>query len=184
MNGLDIVLLIVVLISGLNGFRQGFIHAFANLVGWLVAFFVAIKYATSLAPMLTMFNDPVVQKVSAFALVVVAVMMVTWFLSGVLQRILNRLKLGPLNRLAGAAFGTVKAVLVILILLQTVSPWVGSSPLWQRSTWVQTLLPYAPWATEQSKKVVTEAKQHFEEDTSSFSSEPQRSEAATKNPFN
>ena len=118
MNGLDIVLLIVVLISGLNGFRQGFIQAFANLVGWLVAFFVAIKYATSLAPMLTMFNDPVVQKVSAFALMVVAVMMVTWFLSGVLQRILNRLKLGPLNRLAGAAFGTVKAVLVILILLK------------------------------------------------------------------
>ena len=184
MNGLDIVLLIVVLISGLNGFRQGFIQAFANLVGWLVAFFVAIKYATSLAPMLTMFNDPVVQKVSAFALVVVAVMMVTWFLSGALQRILNRLKLGPLNRLAGAAFGTAKAVLVILILLQTVSPWVGSSPLWQHSTWVRTLLPYAPWATEQSKKVVTEAKQHFEEDTSSLSSEPQRSEAATKNPFN
>lgn len=184
MNGLDIVLLIVVLISGLNGFRQGFIQAFANLVGWLVAFFVAIKYATSLAPMLTMFNDPVVQKVSAFALVVVAVMMVTWFLSGLLQRILNRLKLGPLNRLAGAAFGTAKAFLVILILLQTVSPWVGNSPLWQRSTWVQTLLPYAPWATEQSKKVVTEAKQHFEEDTSSLSSEPQRSEAATKNPFN
>lgn len=184
MSGLDIVLLIVVLISGLNGLRQGFIQAFANLVGWLVAFFVAIKYAASFAPMLTMFNDPIVQKVSAFALLLVAVMIMTWSLSGFLQRILNRLKLGPLNRLAGAAFGTAKAFLVILILLQTVSPWVGSSPLWQRSTWVKTLLPYAPWATEQSKKVVTEAKQHFEEDTSSLSSEPQRSEAATKNPFN
>ncbi len=181
MNGLDIVLLIMVLMSGLNGLRQGFIYAFANLVGWVVAFLVATQCAAAFAPMFTMFDDPVVQKVSAFACIVAVIMIATWSISSFLHKVLNRLKLGPLNRLAGAAFGTAKAFLVILIALQTLSPWVASSPLWQRSTWVQTLLPYAPWATEQSKKVVAEAKQHFEED---LSSESQDSESATKNPFN
>lgn len=184
MNGLDLFLLIIVVIGGLNGLRQGFIQAFANLVGWFLALFIAAKYATSLAPFMVMASDPVVQKVAAFALIVLLIVIATWLFTGFLQRVLHLLKLGPLNRLAGAVFGTLKALLVILILLQTLSPWVSSSPKWQQSSWVQALLPYAPWATEQSKKVVAEAKQHFKEDRSSLSSEREDSETATKNPFN
>lgn len=184
MNGLDLFLLIIVVIGGFNGLRQGFIQAFVNLLGWLLAFVMAVKYATHLAPVMLMFSDPVVQKVAAFALIVLVVVIATWLLTGFLQRVLHLLKLGPLNRLAGAIFGSLKALLVILILLQTLSPWVESSPKWQQSSWVQALLPYAPWATEQSKKVVAGAKQHFKEDHASLSSERDSSEAATKNPFN
>ena len=184
MNGLDLFLLIIVVLGGLNGLRQGFIQAFANLVGWFVAFFIAAKYASSIAPLMLMASDPVVQKVAAFALIVLLVVIATWLFTGFLQRVLHILKLGPLNRLAGAIFGSLKALLVILILLQTLSPWVASSPKWQQSSWVQALLPYAPWATEQSKKVVAEAKQHFKEDHASLSSEREDSGAATKNPFN
>lgn len=36
MNAIDIFLLIILLIGGLNGLRQGFIKAFANLVGWIL----------------------------------------------------------------------------------------------------------------------------------------------------
>ncbi|WP_122898682.1 CvpA family protein [Acinetobacter sp. B51(2017)] len=184
MNGLDLFLLIIVVIGGVNGLRQGFIQAFANLIGWFVAFFIALKYATTLAPLMVISSDPVLQKVAAFALIVLVIVIATWLLTGFLQRVLHILKLSPLNRLAGAVFGILKALLVILILLQTLSPWVASSPKWQQSTWVQALLPYAPWATEQSKKVVAEAKQHFKEDHSSLSSEREDSETATKNPFN
>jgi membrane protein required for colicin V production len=183
MNGLDLFLLIIVVIGGLNGLRQGFIQAFANLVGWIIAFFVAAKYAASIAPMMVMASDPVVQKVAAFALLVLLLVIATWLASSFLQRVLHILKLGPLNRLAGGVFGTLKALLVILILIQTLSPWVASSPKWQQSKWIQALLPYAPWATEQSKKIVSGAKQHFKEDSSSLSSEREGSEAATKNPF-
>ena len=184
MNGLDLFLLIIVVIGGLNGLRQGFIQAFANLVGWFVAFLLAAKYAASIAPMMVMATDPVVQKVAAFAFIVLLIVIATWLLSGFLQRVLNRLKLGLFNRVAGATFGVLKALLVILILIQMLSPWVASSPKWQQSKWVQTLLPYAPWATEQSKKVVAEAKQHFKEDHPSLSAERESSGAATNNPFN
>ncbi|MGL6081651.1 MAG: CvpA family protein, partial [Gammaproteobacteria bacterium] len=49
MNVIDIFLLIILLIGGLNGLRQGFIKAFANLVGWIFALIVAAKYSTLLA---------------------------------------------------------------------------------------------------------------------------------------
>ena len=65
MNTIDIVILILLLIGGLNGLRQGFIKAFANLVGWIFALIVAAKYATVLAPSMTVLShDPVVQNCS------------------------------------------------------------------------------------------------------------------------
>jgi membrane protein required for colicin V production len=45
MNTLDIIILIILLIGGLNGLRQGFIKAFANLIGWIFALVIGAKYA-------------------------------------------------------------------------------------------------------------------------------------------
>lgn len=187
MNGLDLFLLIIFVIGGLNGLRQGFVKAFANLVGWFLALVIAAKYTTALAPSMQMLSvDPVIQKISAFAFIVFSIIVCTWFVSGFLNRVLKKLKLGPLNRLAGGAFGTLKGLLIVLITLQGAAPWVSSSPTWQQSKWVQMLLPYAPWATEKSKQVVSGAKQHFdrEEVSSLSSSEQDRSDTATNNPFN
>jgi membrane protein required for colicin V production len=69
---------------------------------------------------------------------------------------LKSLKLGPLNRLAGGAFGSLKGLLIVLITMQGL-PWVESSPHWKQSKFVQVLLPYAPLATELSKDAANEA---------------------------
>ena len=62
MNTLDIVILVILIIGGLNGLRQGLVTAFANLVGWIFALIVGAKYATILAPsMASLSQDPVVQ---------------------------------------------------------------------------------------------------------------------------
>lgn len=162
MNTIDIVILILLLIGGLNGLRQGFIKAFANLVGWIFALIVAAKYAVVLAPSTTaLSSDPVVQKIAAFAFIVLVIVVLTWIVTAVLNGVLKSLKLGPLNRLAGGAFGTLKGLLIVLITIQGVGPWVESSPYWKQSKFVQTLLPYAPWATELSKDAANEALQHI-----------------------
>ena len=106
MNTLDIIILIILLIGGLNGLRQGFIKAFANLVGWIFALIVGAKYAVILAPaMSSLSQDPVVQKIAAFAFIVLIIVVCTWIVSALLNGLLKSLKLGPLNRLAGGAFG-------------------------------------------------------------------------------
>ena len=162
MNAIDIVILILLLIGGLNGLRQGFIKAFANLVGWIFALIVAAKYATVLAPsMSALSSDPVVQKIAAFAFIVLVIVVLTWIVTAILNSVLKSLKLGPLNRLVGGAFGTLKGLLIVLITIQGVGPWVESSPYWKQSKFVQSLLPYAPWATELSKDAANEALQHI-----------------------
>lgn len=192
MNTIDIVILILLLIGGLNGLRQGFIKAFANLVGWIFALIVAAKYAVVLAPSTTaLSSDPVVQKIAAFAFIVLVIVVLTWIVTAVLNGVLKSLKLGPLNRLAGGAFGTLKGLLIVLITIQGVGPWVESSPYWKQSKFVQTLLPYAPWATELSKDAANEALQHIKSkdavpssDIASDAKENRSSaDGSTNNPF-
>ena len=95
MNTLDIIILIILLIGGLNGLRQGFIKAFANLVGWIFALIVGAKYAVILAPaMSSLSQDPVVQKIAAFAFIVLIIVVCIWIVSALLNGLLKSLKLG------------------------------------------------------------------------------------------
>ncbi|MBL8321528.1 MAG: CvpA family protein [Acinetobacter sp.] len=162
MNTIDVFILIILLTGGLNGLRQGFIKAFANLTGWILALIVAAKYASVLAPsMSSLSSDPVVQKIAAFAFIVLMIVVLTWLVTYFLNGILKTLKLGPLNRLAGGVFGGLKGLLVVLITIQGVGPWVESSPHWKQSKFIQALLPYAPWAAQMSKEAANEALHHI-----------------------
>ncbi len=181
MNTIDIVILIILLIGGLNGLRQGFIKAFANLAGWILALIVAAKYASILAPsMHSLSADPVVQKIAAFAFIVLMIVVLTWIVTYLLNGILKSLKLGPLNRLAGGIFGGLKGLLVVLITIQGVGPWVESSPHWKQSKFIQSLLPYAPWAAQMSKEAANEALHHIQSEDQPKSSDAS-SEIANKN---
>ncbi|MBJ8451927.1 CvpA family protein [Acinetobacter bereziniae] len=196
MNTLDIIILIILLIGGLNGLRQGFVKAFANLIGWIFALIVGAKYANIIAPsMSALSQDPVVQKIAAFAFIVLVIIVLTWIATAILNQILKSLKLGPLNRLAGGALGTLKGLFIVLITMQGLGPWVDSSPTWKQSKFIQTLLPFAPLASEISKDAANEALNHIHSqahsddaavrntERSSTSEEDDQSAHSTKNPF-
>jgi len=196
MNTLDIIILILLLIGGLNGLRQGFVKAFANLIGWIFALIVGAKYANIIAPsMSALSQDPVVQKIAAFAFIVLVIIVLTWIVTALLNQILKTLKLGPLNRLAGSALGTLKGLFIVLITMQGLGPWVESSPTWKQSKFIQTLLPFAPLASEISKDAANEALNQMtsegallhrpstEMEDSERASVDQRSDHSTKNPF-
>lgn len=195
MNKLDIVLLIILLIGGLNGLRQGIVKACANLIGWILALVMGAKYATHLAPsMSALSQDPVVQKIAAFACIALFIIVATWLVSSALNRILKSLKLGPLNRLAGGAFGTLKGLVIVLIFMQGIGSFVESSLYWKQSKIVQSLLPYAPMATALTKDTAVKALSHMKSDDTRNSSsgrhnanEPnikdESSSQSTKNPF-
>lgn len=193
MNTIDVFILIILLTGGLNGLRQGFIKAFANLTGWILALIVAAKYASILAPsMRSLSSDPVVQKIAAFAFIVLMIVVLTWLVTYFLNGILKTLKLGPLNRLAGGVFGGLKGLLVVLITIQGVGPWVESSPHWKQSKFIQALLPYAPWAAQMSKEAANEALHHIhaEDEHKSSAASPETlnrkerpSGESTNNPF-
>lgn len=193
MNTVDIVIAVIVVLGGVSGLRQGLIQALANLVGWLLALFIAVKYAGDLAPAMSVLShDVVVQKIAAFAVLVLMVMALTWFVSIVVNKLFVTLNLGPLNRLAGGCLGMVKSIFVVLIVMQGVEPWVHSMQSWKQSKIIQSLSPYAPLATELTKDVAHEAIARFNQTEAksaspvgpSDSSMKRTSGHATENPFN
>lgn len=194
MNTLDIIIVFLLMFGGINGLRQGLLKALANLVGWVLALFMAAKYANDLAPLMSALSqDAVVQKITAFAVIVLIIVMLTWLISALLNKVLTKLKLRPLNRLAGGFFGSVKSLFIVLIAMQGIEPWVHSANFWKHSKMVQSLMPYAPLATEVSKEVTQEAIQHFHEDEkrvgkpSTHSAEPSADRSGSahskENPF-
>ena len=193
MNNIDIFILIVLLIGGLNGLRQGFVNAFANFVGWIFALIIGAKYANKIAPTMSILSqDPVVQKIAAFAFIVLLIVVLTWIVTATLNRVLKTLKLGPLNRLAGGAFGTLKGLMIVLISMQGIGSFVESSPHWKQSKFIQALLPYAPMATEFTKETANKAMDQIKTKDSNdaeirrsnaSSEETDSSSNSTKNPF-
>ena len=196
MNYIDIFILIILLIGGLNGLRHGFVKAFANLIGWIFALILGAKYANLVAPaMSALSQDPVVQKIAAFAFIVMVIIVSTWIITALLNGILKTLKLGPLNRLAGGAFGTLKGLMVVLITMQGLGSFVESSPHWKQSKMIQFLLPFAPMATEFSKETASKAfdemkpeedseiKSHFDSAQNDQKKSENSSSNSTKNPF-
>lgn len=162
MNTLDIIVCIVVVVGGISGLRQGLIQALANLVGWVLALYTGAKYANDVAPMMSgLSQDMVVQKIAAFAFIALIIIVLTWIVSAICNRLLKSLNLGPINRVAGSCLGVIKSLFVVLIMMQGAEPWVHTAQNWKQSKMVQLLMPYAPIATEISKDAAQEAIQHF-----------------------
>lgn len=160
MSYLDIVLIVILLAGGLNGLRVGLIQALANLVGWFFAFFFAVKFYADFAPHFVNFSDKIwAQQVYAFAAIVIAVIVCTWIITAILQKTFKTLKLAPLDRAIGGAFGGLKSLIFILVTLHLVSPWASQTVSWKNSQVIQTLVPYTPIAMKWSKKV----RQHAED---------------------
>ncbi|MEB3766402.1 CvpA family protein [Acinetobacter sp. MD2] len=167
MNVIDLVLVIVLIVGGLGGLRQGLIKSLANLIGWVCALILGARYTNDLAPFMTgLSHDAVVQKIAAFAFIVLIVVVFTWLISAICNKLLSSLKLGPVNRLAGGIFGSLKSLLIVLITMQGIEPWVQTAQFWKQSKMVQTLLPYAPLAAEASKEIASDTIEHLNQNES------------------
>lgn len=159
-NYIDIALLIVLLMGFVQGLYIGFVQIVFNLVGWAIALILAIKYYDDVAPLMAWASESIWQQnVLAFIIIVLSIMMMIWGLAFLLDQTFKKLKLSPVNRALGGIFGVSKSTVVILILLNILTPIFGKMPMWQQSQILQFLYPYAPMATKWSKQMTTQMKQ-------------------------
>ena len=158
MNYLDIVTLVIILWGFWTGVQKGLIRSVTSLIGWLLALVLGSRFATLLAPELSMLSDdPVVQKIAAFAVIVLVVLTITALIGQLLRSLLKAMALGIPERLAGGVFGAAKGTLVIMLGIQLLGPWVSESPHWQKSKIIALLSPFAPTVVDFSREVATQA---------------------------
>ena len=192
MNTLDIVLIILLVLSNLNGIRQGLVKALLGLVGWFLALLLAIRFSPEVKPLMAQYTaDPTLQKIAAFASIIAVVMILTWFIGFLLHKILQQMRLTWLNRLAGGGFGLAKSIIIILVLINGLAPWLSQTKIWQNSAVVGLLVPYSAQATAYTQDVVRKTadgiEDSFLDEASSSTNETEEDEASSgrevANPF-
>ncbi len=119
MNTIDIVLVILLALSAINGFVKGFVEELAGLAGLILGIWAAIHFSDLVADFLTSHFNWNFQYLSivAFFITFLLVVIVAAILGSWISKLVKAVKLGFLNRIAGLVFGAVKGALILSILL-------------------------------------------------------------------
>jgi membrane protein required for colicin V production len=133
MSILDIVLLVLFIFAGFNGYRKGFIGQAAGLAGLLVGIWGAIHFSDFTAKLLAEHLSLTSQYLPliAFAVTFAALVVAVHFVGVIAENIIKLAFLGLANSILGVIFGVLKTALilsVILLLLGKVSDRVRIIP--------------------------------------------------------
>ncbi|RLD42842.1 MAG: hypothetical protein DRI89_06270 [Bacteroidetes bacterium] len=127
---LDIFLLIPMLLFAWGGYKKGLIISLASLAALVFGLYFAFFFSDYAAGLLTEYFT-ISEKylaVISFAVTFIVVIAAVILLGNVLEKVINVLMLGFLNKAAGAVFGLLKGALYMSILIFVVNYFdVGQS---------------------------------------------------------
>lgn len=134
-NAVDLSLLAVLVFSMLVGAWRGLVYEVLSVLGWVASFYAAQWLAPPVALWLPL--DSVAEPVryaAAFALVFIAAVFAAGLLASVVKRLIDGAGLRPVDRVMGAAFGTLRGIVLLLAATVVMNMTaLKSSPWWQTS---------------------------------------------------
>ncbi|TKJ41020.1 hypothetical protein CEE37_04975 [candidate division LCP-89 bacterium B3_LCP] len=117
MHYLDIIILIIVVASAIEGTVQGFVYEVCSLLGLIAGFFLAVEFFSLLAGHLGFIPIPDwLIKAIAFLLILVAANIIFRLVGKSLRLVLRKIFMGWLDRIAGAVFGLVRGIVIVLLI--------------------------------------------------------------------
>ncbi len=118
-NILDIILLIPLLWFGYNGYKKGLIIEIASLAAFILGLYFAFYFSDFTAGYLKQFFniEPKYMAAISFIATFIGVVIIVLALAKVLEKFINILMLGFLNKLGGAIFGMLKGALFLSIII-------------------------------------------------------------------
>ncbi|HSM99283.1 MAG TPA: CvpA family protein [Gallionella sp.] len=116
MNGLDFVVVGILLFSLLVGLWRGLVYEVLSLLGWPIAIVLSKLSAASIAPLLPIAQEEMRVTV-AYALVFIAVLIVWAIVSRLMAKLLKAIGSDWADRAMGGLFGVLRGGLVVLVLV-------------------------------------------------------------------
>jgi len=140
----DIIVLIIVGLSSVFGLWRGFVREVISVASWIVALIVAKIYSPSVAPWFeSLTANETAQYVLAFAVLCFITLLLGAFVSHVLSRLLKIVGLQWTDRLLGAAFGVLRGVIIVAIIVYFAAGFYAQEGWWQSSLtipWFEDLI--------------------------------------------
>jgi len=121
MGYLDIGIVVILAFGLFRGWRTGFIKQATNLAGLVLAFVLAVLFMDSLGLVIEtkLMDYPGLGTILAFLGIFIVVKVAFRFLSESAKTFLESLHLGGVDRLAGGLVGSLKACIIISLMLVT-----------------------------------------------------------------
>ncbi|MFT3884494.1 MAG: CvpA family protein [Flavobacteriales bacterium] len=114
MNGLDWVLLALLALGAIRGFRNGFIVEVCSLLGLVLGIWGAVHFSGRVSAWLGWGEE---RAVIAFLITVLAVMLIVHLIGRALTAALDLAQLSLPNRVAGIVFGALRMAFLVSVLL-------------------------------------------------------------------
>jgi membrane protein required for colicin V production len=123
MNLIDLILIIILLWSAYKGFRKGFILQLSTLAALLLGIFGAIHFSDFTSELLKdSFNiSSQYLQIISFAVTFIVIVIAVHLLARLIEKLLQAIALGFINRLLGIVFGVAKIAFIISIILVLVN---------------------------------------------------------------
>tara|TARA_B100000809_G_C14873013_1_gene436265 strand:- start:14 stop:586 length:573 start_codon:yes stop_codon:yes gene_type:complete len=113
----DIIICLILGFFTFNGFRHGFIEEMARIISLVGGFILASKFHNLLIPYLQRIETETIRvTVAYFGIFVLSVIVIT-IVAKILQKFIELVLLGWLNRLLGVLLGLLKGFLIISLII-------------------------------------------------------------------
>ncbi len=116
---IDIVLVVLLALSAIQGYRKGFIHSITSLLALILGIYLAFYFSDVTADFIReiLGLGGKYLNMIAFVLTLVLVVVVVSAIGKIIEKVMETIMLGFLNSLAGAVFGLLKGVLVLSLFM-------------------------------------------------------------------
>lgn len=141
MNGLDLVVIAVILLSALFGFARGLVKEALSIAAWIGAGFVTVYSASDVFPRVIPKSQ--VAQVIAFVVLFLVALVVLSFIGSMVTARVRQSTLSTLDRTLGVFFGILRGVLLVClgyIALEYVLPPGSDRPAWVEEARTRNLL--------------------------------------------
>jgi membrane protein required for colicin V production len=119
MNFIDLIIVVLLLWSAYRGFVKGFVLQLATLAALLLGILGAIKFSDLTAHWLSKNFDmaSMYLDVIAFAITFILIVIAVHLLARVIEKLIQAIALGFINRILGIVFGIIKTAFILSIIL-------------------------------------------------------------------
>jgi membrane protein required for colicin V production len=155
MNGIDLVLVIILAMFILLGFRKGLLKEVIGFIGLVVAFWTAMRFTKAAAGLFPKLSIPA-REALTFLVILVGVFLLFHLAGFLLRKLIKASPLAILDRLGGVALGLLKGGLLLSICLLVLTlaplpkPWAEKV---EGSLAAQGVRQVAPMAYEATKVI-------------------------------
>jgi len=132
----DLVILLVIALSAIQGYRSGLIGSVASLLGLIGGIAVASwQYPRFVGIFLPILRSDALADAASFALIALAVMLIAGLAGMLLKGIVHGVGLGWLDCMAGLLFGLLRGALLVTLSIVTLAAffpdtrWLGDAQL-------------------------------------------------------